>query len=60
MKMQLTTIGGLGAEKHDRTKGTFEVRYYDTKTFDNLWDAFIFYHNLQYPACLYDITSYPV
>ena len=60
MKKTLITIGGLGAEKHDRTEGLFEVRYSETKVFSRLSEAFNFYHKLNYPASLYDRTDSPV
>ena len=60
MKNELITVGGLGVEKHDRTTGTFEVRYYEKKVFNNVMEAFAFYNKLAYPASLYDTTGIPV
>jgi hypothetical protein len=60
MKNQLITVGGKGAEKHDNTTGTFEVRYTETKVFTNVIEAFTFYNKLVYPASLYDTTNIPV
>ena len=60
MKNQLITIDGLGAERHERSVGVFEVRCKETRIFDNLKDAFNFYAKLNYPASLYDTTSLPV
>jgi hypothetical protein len=57
--MRLQTIGGLGAEKHERTCGRFEVRSYETWHFDTLMDAFQYYNKLHYPASLYDTTEAP-
>ncbi|GAC1426920.1 MAG: hypothetical protein NVSMB67_30190 [Flavisolibacter sp.] len=56
MIMQLKTIGGLGVENHIRTEGCFEVRYYDSKHFTSLYEAYEFYKSLDYPASLYDTT----
>ncbi len=52
MKKTLITISGLGPEKHDRTKGVFEVRSAETKLFSHLSEAFNFYNKLNYPASL--------
>ena len=58
-KTRLLTIGGKGAENHERLDGKFEVRSYELWQFKSLIEAFQCYTRLNYPASLYDITEVP-